>query len=191
MNRRCVRTSLPLLVSALTSAAVFVHARAGAETFTATATVKTAAGSTATAPVVIVVDQRLSQKEADELRAALTKGGAAALRKALGGRPAAGSVKLGDGTPTPTQFALERPTPKGRLLTIVADKPILHLGAGVPPAAPKEGYDFALIDLEVDANGNGSGTMSPAAKVTVKQEAFVVDDYASELIQLKDVKKVK
>jgi hypothetical protein len=77
------------------------------------------------------------------------------------------------------------------LVTIVTDTPLLFLGAGVPGAKPRVGYDFAVIDLEIDARGAGSGTLAPAAKVTVKGSAFVVEDYASELIRLAAVKKAK
>jgi hypothetical protein len=64
------------------------------------------------------------------------------------------------------------------LITIVTDTPLLFLGAGVPGAKPKDGYDFAVVDLEVDASGAGSGTLAPAANVTLKGSAFVVEDYA-------------
>jgi hypothetical protein len=176
------------MVGATVASAV---AQAGAETFTATATVKTAAAATATAPVTIVVTRTMSQAEADGLTAAFKSGGVPALRKALTGIPATGSVQLGNGTATPTRMALERPTEKGRLLTLVTDQPILFLGAGLAGAKPKEGYDFAVIDLEVDGAGSGAGTISPAAKITVKQGAFAVDDYASEIVRLTDVKRVK
>ena len=43
----------------------------------------------------------------------------------------------------------------------------------------------------MDAKGQGSGTLSPAAKVTVKQGVFVTEDYASELVRLSGVNKVK
>ena len=105
--------------------------------------------------------------------------------------PATGSVKLGAGAATPTRLAIERPTDKGRLLTIVADQPLLFLGAGVPGAKSKEGYDFAIIDIVVDASGSGAGALAPAAKVTVKQGVFVVEDYAAEMVKLTAVKKVK
>jgi len=61
----------------------------------------------------------------------------------------------------------------------------------MPNAKPKEGFDFGIIDFIVAANGTGSGTMSPAAKVTVKQGVFVVDEYSGELVQLTDIKKAK
>jgi hypothetical protein len=173
------------------AAVAFAQAQAGAETFSATATVKTAGGAAATSPVSIVIDRKLSQADTDRLTAAFKEGGAAGLRKALGGAAAAGSIRLGSGEPTPARIVVERATDKGRLITVVTDKPILFLGAGVPGAKAKEGYDFAVLDLEVDAKGNGGGTLAPAAKVTLKQGAFVVEDYAQELVRLTGVKKVK
>lgn len=165
--------------------------QSGAETFTATATVKTASGATATAPVTISVDRRMPEAEAKGLLAAFTSGGVEGLRKALVGVAPTGSVRVGAADPTPTRIAMERPTGAGRLLTLVADKPILFLGAGLPNAKPRAGYDFAVIDLEVDAQGNGTGTMAPAATVTSKGGAFVVQDYGGELIRLTDVRRAK
>ena len=54
-----------------------------------------------------------------------------------------------------------------------------------------EGHDFAVLDIEVDSNGSGAGMLAPAAKVTIKQGVFVVQDYAAEVVRLTDVKKVK
>jgi hypothetical protein len=180
-----------VLSGAVVVAVSIGHAQAGAETFTATAAVKTAGSATAGGPVTITVDRKMSQSEADGLIAAFKSGGVPGLRKALVGVPPTGSIRLGAGTPTPTRITIERPTDKGRLLTIVTDQPIAFLGAGLPGAKPKEGYDFAVIDIEVDAKGSGSGTVSPAAKVTVKQGVFVVEDYASELVKLTGVSRAK
>jgi hypothetical protein len=184
MLRLTGRISGLALAVALTAA---VPARAQSETYSATASIKTAGGAAATAPVTIVVDRKMSQAETDKFLAAFKSGGAAALRKALTGVAPTGTVRVAGGSPTPTRLTLERPTDKGRLLTIVADQPILQLGAGVAGAKPKEGYDFAIIDLEVDAAGAGSGTFAPAAKVTVKQGVFVVEDYSGEIIKLSGV----
>jgi hypothetical protein len=180
-----------LTIAAVLLSTPAARTQAGAETFTGTATVKTAGGATASAPITIVIDRKMSQSEADRFTGLFRTGGAAALRKALEGVPPTGSVTLGKGTPTPTRLTLERRTDKGRLLTMVADKPILALGAGLPDAKPTAEHDFAVVDIEVDASGNGSGTFAPAAKITVNQGAFVVSDYSSELIRLTGVKKVK
>ena len=180
-----------LAVAVSLACATLAQAQAGAERFTATATVKTAGGAKATAPVTITIDRKMPEAESDKLVAAFKSGGAAGLRKALAGVPPTGSVQLAEGAPIPVRITIESPTDTGRLIIIVTDKALLFLGAGVPGAKSKDGYDFAVIDLEVDASGAGSGTLAPAAKITLKGSAFVVEDYASELVRLAGVKKVK
>jgi hypothetical protein len=168
-----------------------LRGQAAPEVFTATAAVKGAGGAAASAPVTITIDRKMSQKEADSLAAAFKTGGAAALRKGLAGVAPTGTVKIGAGKATPTRFTLERATADGRLLTMLTDQPLLFVGAGVPGAKPKAGYDFAVIDIEVDGKGSGSGTIAPAAKIKMNQGAFVVEDYGAELVRLTAVKKTK
>jgi hypothetical protein len=191
MNLRQTAVTGVLSATVLLAVASTGSGQPASETFTGTAAVKTAGGASASAPVTIVVDRKMPQSEADALLASFKSGGAAALRKALVGVAPTGSVRVGNGEPTPSRLTVERVTDKGRLLTIVTDKPIVFLGAGIPGAKAKEDYDFAIVDIEVDAKGNGSGTLAPAARVTVKQGVFVVDDYASELVRLTGVSKIK
>jgi hypothetical protein len=163
----------------------------GAETFKATASVTTAGGASATAPVTIKIARKMSQAEADKLAAAFKAGGVAGLKSALKGVAPTGSIQLGKGKPVATRITIERTTDKGRLLTLVTDKPILFLGSGLPDAKPKTGYDLGLLDIEVDAQGHGTGTLAPAAKVAAIQGAFSVQDYGAELVKLTDVAPVR
>ena len=168
------------------------NGQSAGEVFTATAVVKSADGKSASAPVTITIDRKMSEKEAQSLANAFKAGGAAALRKGLEGVKPTGTVRIGTGNATPTRFTIERPVGAGRLLTILTDQPLLFLGAGVPGAKPKAGYDFAIIDIEVDATGGGAGTVAPAAKIKMNGDAFVVEDYGgNELIRLTAVKKTK
>ena len=66
-----------------------------AQTFTATATVKTAAGGTATTPLTVVVRQFTTDAERDELMAALKQGGTASARALLAKRGGLGTVQVG------------------------------------------------------------------------------------------------
>ena len=168
-----------------------LQAQSGGESFTATASVVTAGGANATAPVTIVVSRKMTGDEAAKLTAVYARDGAAALRKALNGVPPAGSIRIAAGKPSPIRIALERATDKGRLLTLITDQPILHLGAGLPGAKAKEGYDFGVIDIEVDAAGRGAGTLMPAARIRVDKAVFVIDDYGGQSIQLTGVQKAK
>jgi hypothetical protein len=94
---------------------------AAAETFTATATVKTGAGSAATAPVTIVVSRKMTDAEADSLKAAFrgrrTGGAAQGTRRRASHRFDSARRRTAD----PTRLTLERTTGAGRLLTIVTD----------------------------------------------------------------------
>jgi hypothetical protein len=191
MTTRQITLCTLLSFAALVSIAAATSIQAGAETFSATAAIKTAGGAAATAPVTITVTHKMSQAEADKYTGAFAKGGVAALRKALTGVASTGSIQIGSGKPTPTSLTLERPSDRGRLITIVTNQPLMFIGAGLPEAKPKAGFDFGIVDLIVADNGTGSGTMSPAAKVTVKQGVFVIDEYSGELVRLTNVKKVK
>ncbi len=73
----------------------------------------------------------------------------------------------------------------------MTDQPLVFVGAGLPGAKSKEGYEFGVLDLVVDATGNGKGTLAPAAKVKVQQGAVVVDDYGADVVQLESVKRVR
>src|SRR5262245_50859433 len=155
-GRECAKERFPMLRKmaicgvlglAVITAPPAAQAQAGSETFTATASVKTAGK---TAPVTIVIDRKMPQSEADKFLAAFKAGGAEALRKALVGVPPTGTVTIGTSKPTPTRLTLERRTGSGRLITIVADQALRFLGSDAPGAKPKEGYDFAVIDLTVD-----------------------------------------
>lgn len=180
-----------VLSGALLLATVPVNGQGTVEVFTATAAVKTAAGAAATAPVTITIDRKMSQAEADKLGAAFKAGGAAALRKALVGVPPTGTIRLGASNPTPTRVTIERVTDKGRLLTILTDQALFFIGAGLPGAKTQAGFDFAVVDLEVDAKGVGSGNLAPAAKLKMNENAFVVEDYGAEAVRLTSVTKAK
>ncbi len=88
----------------------FLQAQGSAEVFTATATVKTAAGATATAPLELTITRKMPQGEADVMINAFKAGGAAALKKALVGVAPTGTVKIGSGAAVPTRLTVERVT---------------------------------------------------------------------------------
>jgi hypothetical protein len=180
-----------MLSGALLLAAASPRGQAAVEVFVATAAMKTAAGASATAPVTITVDRKMSKVEADRLAGAFKTGGAAALRQSLEGVAPTGTIRIGSGTATPTRFTLERVTGDGRLLTIITSQPLLFVGAGLPGAKAQAGYDFAIVDLVLDGKGNGSGTLAPAAKITMNKDAFVVQDYGVEAVRLTAVKKTR
>ena len=77
--------------------------------------------------------------------------------------------------------------PSGRLLTIVTAEPILFLGAGLPDAAPRDGFEVAVAMLDL-TGGRLSGELVPAAKVGVDPNgALLIDDYGATVVWLSGV----
>ena len=107
--------------------------------------------------------------------------------QSLKGMADAGYIEIGDRR-TPIKYAFVRPTDGGRLITVVAPTPILHVGAGVPDSQPKAGFDLALAALDVKTAGAGSGELAPAATVKVNDSgALQTQDYGAETIRLTNI----
>src|SRR4051794_30400617 len=160
---------------------------AAAETLSATAQVKTAGGTSASAPLTIVIERFATDAERDALLAAVKKGGTAAARALLLPRTPVGTVKVGSSS-TEIKYAYARSTGGGRLITVVTGSPIAFIGASLPGAPAKTGYDLGLVLLETAATGPGHGELSAAAKITVNEQgAVVTQDYSGEVVKLTNV----
>jgi len=164
--------------------------KAAGETFTATASVKRG-GAGLTAPVRITVNRMSTGSEREGVVAALKAGGTSGLRTKLASMPDVGMLRLADRV-TPIKFAGERTTPDGRLITVATATPIVYLGAGLPEAKAKQGFEVAIAIFEVKPGGGGVGDLSPAAQVGLDQGgAVVIDDYGSNVVWLTNVAKTQ
>ena len=161
----------------------------GPETFNGKARVSTGA-SVADAYVSIQIDQYTPEKELTAMQQALQSGGSAGFVTALKKAPVAGHLKAGDKTFT-IRWARQRDTAKGRVISIVTDAPVYFVGAGLPDAQSKAGFDVAVAQITVDTAGLGDGTIALAAKVKPDgQNGVEIQDYATEPVKLVSIMKV-
>ena len=154
------------------------------ETFSAGVQVKTASG-----PISATIQIRIKRYTPDfdrtMLEDALQHGGYASFVNALRKVPDVGTVAAGDRQFT-IRLARERKTDTGRTIVVVTDKPVFFVGGARPDAKPRAGYETALVQLQVDDAGNGTGLMAAAARVKPGGEAGVrIDNYAEEPLALK------
>jgi len=166
------------------------QAQSAPETFTATASAKTAAGVSVTAPVVISITRWTTDAERTTALAALKSGGNAALKKTFDTMPEAGTIQIGE-KKTALKFAGALSTGSGRVVTVVASQPILYLGAGLPESKVKAGFELGYAMFVVDAAGKGSaGDLAPAATLKIDANgALVVQDYGAEAVRLTGISK--
>ena len=76
----------------------------------------------------------------------------------------------------------------GAIAVVVTDKPVFFVAGGRADAKPRTGYEVALVQIQLDATGQGRGTMAAAARVRPDGDGGVLlDDYAEEPIQLTSI----
>ena len=186
------RTPLTVGALALASAIALVtqiSAQSRAETYTATASVKTAGGASLTAPVAIDVAEWTTDADRKRLAGVLKSGGDEALQKQLSGMKTLGKITVGK-TQFDAKYAYAMTSSEGRIITVVTTNPIFFVGAGAPSAKPTTGHRFGVVTIEVNDAGSGKGTLTPAASVKMSDsDAIVVEDYSVELVTLPDVRK--
>jgi hypothetical protein len=170
-------------------AAAAVHAQS-AQTFSASARVTSAGGTSVESPFSMEIKRFATDAERDALVRTISKGGTDAAQQMLARQAAVGTLQLG-GRTVPVKYAYARAMGSGRLITAVTGEPIVFLGAGMPEAKPKAGYSLALVMLEVSDSGPGQGELVPAAKVRIDaQNAVVTEDYSpANVIRLVNVAK--
>ncbi len=158
------------------------------ETFRAHASAADAAGLAGAAYVDIHVDKYSPDANRDALVAAFKTGGQPALMAALKKEPAIGTVKIGADTFVIRWARQQRSGENKRTITVLTDQPMLFLGGGNVNAKPREGYDLAVLQFDMDDAGIGSGTMAAAAKIKAGgPNGLQVDDYADQPIKLMNI----
>jgi hypothetical protein len=158
------------------------------ETFTANAqVVGKDAGSAA--QVTIHIDRYTAEKDRTTIQEALRVGGYPGFLPALRNAPEVGYVEMA-GRKVAARWARQQATPKGRTISIVTDQPMFFVGGGNVDAKPRTGFEVAVIQLEVDSIGLGTGSMAAAARVRPGGPTGVqIDDYAEQPVKLVTVRK--
>ncbi|HEX6737637.1 MAG TPA: hypothetical protein VF310_05190 [Vicinamibacteria bacterium] len=151
---------------------------------TSNATSRTRAGV-----IEITIDRWSTDQDRDQLLAALRESGSDGLLKALQKiKDPVGYIRTPESIGYPLRFAREVPNAEGGKRVIVAtDRPIGFLEATRRPRTFD--YPFMIVDLRIDAKGEGQGKLMPLARITANDEHVVeIENYANEPVRLTQVK---
>jgi hypothetical protein len=128
-----------------------------------------------------------TDSEREQVLTALKAGGTARIHALIDKWAAIGTVQVGS-SKTPVKYAFAQPGGGGRLMTVVTATPIAFVGAGLPAAPSRAGFDLGLLFLDVPASGAGHGELAPATKIALNKDgAVVTDDYGTATIVLSNV----
>jgi hypothetical protein len=185
----CIVAVLPVLLM-VSLASGQASRRIGApETFTANIHVAGASGGAGAATIEIDIRRYTPEADRAAVEAALASGGYPAFLTALRKAPDVGVVSFADRKWT-IRWARERESGKySRSIVVITDQPIFFVGGGRTDPKPREGFEVAVIEFDVDSAGVGSrGTMTAAARVKPAGEGGVrIEDYAEKPIKLVSV----
>lgn len=147
------------------------------------------AGGARSGRVDVSIERWSTEQERTRLRDALKEGGPDLLLKELQKiDDPAGRISTPGSVGTPLRFAMQSPLPDGgRRLLIATDRRIGFFEAVNRPRSAD--YPYLLLDIRLDAKGEGTGKLLPIARIQVNDENLVeIENYASEPVRLTQVK---
>ena len=148
---------------------------------------------TGVAPVDIVVTRWSTPQERQRLVTAFSGEGQGGALDELQDMKSVGTIRINrQGLAYDLRYAREfRNEDGGRRIFLLTDRPIGAWEAFVQPRYSD--YPFTLIEMRLDRDGRGSGTITLAARITAREDGrFVqIENYATSPIQFNDVKQTK
>jgi hypothetical protein len=157
------------------------------EHFTANAISNSPQYGTGQQMVDINVNRWSTPAERDELVAALTSKGEKELLKDMQKMKSVGTIRTPDSLGYTLRYAFQTPDPDGgRTVVIATDRPIGFWEATRQPRSFD--YPFTVIQMHMDPDGGGKGTMSIATKITAKNNQIELEDFATQPVMLNNIK---
>jgi hypothetical protein len=177
---------LPL---AAQSRATKAETSSGSERFTALA-VNMNGVRTGTTQVEIVVDRWSTDAERDRFINTLLEKGPEKLLDVLQDSPKVGYIRPTSGTGWDLHYARHTPLPdRGERVVVATDRPI-----GTAEAFNQGrtlDYPFTVVEMHLNANGEGEGKMSYATKITGDKESgtIILENWGTQPVLLQGVKR--
>ncbi len=135
------------------------------------------------------VDRYTTPEEAQDLLNTLQQGGQGAVVQRLWKMPAAGYIKVGDRLGYDVQVIRSLPTENGRIIRVLTDRPIQIFE--VRGGLRSEDYPIGLVELKLDADNKGEGTLIAAAKVNLEGGNLELESFGTPAFRILKVKKSK
>lgn len=144
---------------------------------------------TGQAPVDIVITRWSTEAERSEMLMTLMQKGQDALLRKLQDQKSVGTIRVNNqGLAYDLRYSHERTNPEGgRDVVLGTDRPISAWEAYYQPRSVD--YPFTVIQMHVDNDWNGQGTVVPAARVTASDDGrfITVENLAAGPIKLNDI----
>ena len=161
------------------------------EEFNATAIVNNEFGSGA-GRVIMRVNRWSTEAERGLLTRTLLKSGPNELLDVLQDQKSVGTIRTPDSLGYDLRYAYQEPADEGgRRVVLATDRPISFWEARNQPRTMD--YPFTVIQMQIDRNGEGKGTLSYATKIIARGNTIELEHFATSPVMLTQIeaKKIK
>ena len=189
LNIRILGISLCAALLLVGSGGLIAQTNGEKEEFSATAIRSDNLGSGA-GRLLIRVERWSTEAERSQLTEALLKKGNDALLELLRDQKSVGTIRTPDSLGYDLRYAHQEPGEDGgRRIVIATDRPISYWEARNQPRTID--YPFTVIQMEIDKNGEGKGTMSYATKIIARANTIELENFTTSPVMLGDIKAKK
>lgn len=137
-------------------------------------------------PEVTVHADRLPGDEIfTELAKVLAHEGEEALLRAIKGLPAVGWIAIGDNPPAELKLIRSLGTGQVRQLRFLTSQPIQYDELWIMTRSPD--YNYGFVELVLDENGEGEGTIMPAAAIEIRDARIMISSLAIHPVRILQV----
>jgi hypothetical protein len=173
------------LAAILWGGAISAQTNGQPEEFSATAIVNNNLGAGA-GRVIMRVERWSTEAQRGQLTRVLMKDGPNELLDQLRDQKSVGTIRTPDSLGYDLRYAhQEAGEDGGRRVVIATDRPIGFWEAVHQPRTID--YPFTVIQMELDKNGEGKGTMSYATKIIARGNTIELENFASSPVMLNDI----
>lgn len=150
-------------------------------------------GPSGQTPIIITIERWSTTDERDALEETFIANGMQALADALRDAPEVGFIRAPSmrSTSWRLRYAMGFDDGNGgRIIRLATDRPISFLEAAQRPQRSWD-YNVTLVELAVDAEGNGSGTLIAGAEFAYDQthDTFSLKSLSSQPVRLNNVRR--
>jgi len=137
--------------------------------------------------VIMRVNRWSTEAERGRLSRAFLTHRADSLLDELRDMKSVGTIRTPDSLAYDLRYAQQEPGEDGgRRIVLGTDRPVSFWEARNQPRTVD--YPFTVIQMNIDRNGEGSGTLSYFTKITARGNTIELENFASSPIMLNDIK---
>ena len=155
------------------------------ESFTAVAVANSDMAS-GIARLLIDVKRWSTDGERERLIGLLREKGQSAMLAQLRDSPSTGTIRTQESLAYDLRFAYQEPGKEGgRQIMLITDRPVSFGEAWAQPRSIE--YPFTVIQMQMDGDGRGKGTLSYATRIEASGKFIFLEDLATAPIQLTEI----